>query len=233
MKPKASTCACSPVTDRGPDGSSRARGALKIFLGYAAGVGKTYRMLREAQELKRQGRDIVIGYFEPHGRADTIAQIEGLEIVPRRRCSHRGHAFEEMDTDAILARRPEICAVDEFPHTNVPGSARGKRWEDVVVLLEAGIDVSTTMNIQHLESLNDQIREISGIEVRETVPDWIVKEADEVVLGWRTSSRSPRWPPCARWRCARPRTRSTFARTNRPARPGRAAPTPARGSSSM
>ena len=158
------------------------RGRLKVFLGYAAGVGKTFRMLDEAQLLRRAGHDVVVGYFEPHGRADTIARIEDLELLPRRRVAYRGHEFEEMDTDAILARRPEICAVDEFPHTNVPGSARAKRWEDVAVLLDAGIDVLTTMNVQHLESLNDQIQEIAGVKVRETIPDWVVKEADEVVL---------------------------------------------------
>jgi two-component system sensor histidine kinase KdpD len=168
------------------DGTSAApaprRGQLKVFLGYAAGVGKTFRMLEEAQQLEAEGRDVVVGYFEPHGRQDTIARIEGLELVPRRRVEYRGHEFEEMDTDAILARRPEICAVDEFPHTNVPGSARAKRWEDVTVLLDAGIDVLTTMNVQHLESLNDQLQEITGIKVRETIPDWVVEEADEVVL---------------------------------------------------
>jgi two-component system sensor histidine kinase KdpD len=158
------------------------RGRLKIFLGYAAGVGKTFRMLEEARRLKDEGCDVVVGYFEPHGRLDTIAKMEGLELVPRRRVEYRDCPFEEMDTDAILKRAPALCAVDEFPHTNVPGSPRAKRWEDVVVLLEAGIDVLTTMNIQHLEGLNDQVREISGIEVRETIPDWIVKEADEVVL---------------------------------------------------
>ena len=158
------------------------RGKLTIFLGYAAGVGKTYKMLEEAGQAKRQGRDIVIGYFEPHGRADTIAKTEGLEIIPRRLISYRGRDFEEMDTAAILARHPEICAVDEFPHTNIPGAERAKRWEDVMVLLHAGIDVLTTMNIQHLESLNDQIREIAGIQVRETIPDWVVQQADEVVL---------------------------------------------------
>jgi two-component system sensor histidine kinase KdpD len=157
------------------------RGKLKVFLGYAAGVGKTYRMLEESHELRRNGRDVVIGYFESHGRADTIAKTEGLEIIPRRIVEYRGHRFEEMDTDAILARRPEICGVDEFPHTNVPGSPRAKRWEDVMVLLEAGIDVVTTMNIQHLESLNDRMREITGVQVRETIPDWVVKQADEVV----------------------------------------------------
>jgi two-component system, OmpR family, sensor histidine kinase KdpD len=158
------------------------RGRLKIFLGYAAGVGKTFRMLDEAQELKQAGHDVVVGYFEPHGRQDTIARVEGLELVPRRPIEYRGHAFEEMDTDAILARRPEICAVDEFAHTNVPGSARTKRWEDVVLLRDRGIDVITTMNVQHLESLNDQVREFTGVKVRETIPDWVVKDADEVVL---------------------------------------------------
>ena len=158
------------------------RGRLTIFLGYAAGVGKTYKMLEETQRLKREGHDIVVGYFEPHGRQDTIAKIEGLEVIPRRRVSYRGAEFEEMDTAAILARKPELCAVDEFPHTNVPGSPRSKRWEDVMLLLEAGIGVLTTMNIQHLESLNDQVREIAKVQVRETIPDWVVKQADEVVL---------------------------------------------------
>jgi two-component system sensor histidine kinase KdpD len=160
-----------------PDG----RGGLKVFLGYAAGVGKTYKMLEEAQQLREQGRDIVVGYFEPHGRQDTIAKLAGLEVVPRRVVPYRGCDFEEMDADAILARRPEICVVDELPHTNVPGSSRVKRWEDVVALLDAGIDVLTTMNIQHLEGLNDHVREISGIQVRETVPDWIVEEASEII----------------------------------------------------
>ena len=163
-----------------PEG--KGQGRLKIFLGYAAGVGKTFRMLDEAHKLRQAGHDVVVGYFEPHGREDTIARVEGLELVPRRCLEYRGRAFEEMDTDAILARKPEICAVDEFPHTNVPGSARTKRWEDVVVLCDAGIDVLTTMNVQHLESLNDQLQEITGVKVRETVPDWVVKEADEVVL---------------------------------------------------
>jgi two-component system sensor histidine kinase KdpD len=159
-----------------------ARGKLEIFLGYAAGVGKTYQMLEEAQELKRHGRDVVIGYFEPHARKDTIAKAEGLEIVPRRKIDYRGAFFEEMDTAAILARHPEICVVDEFPHTNVPGSERLKRWQDVQLLLDAGIDVVTTMNIQHLESLNDQIWQITGIRVRETIPDWVMQQADQVVM---------------------------------------------------
>ncbi len=158
------------------------RGRLRILLGYAAGVGKTYRMLEDAHELKNQGCDIVVGYFEPHGRKDTIAKIEGLEVIPRKAIEYRGRQFEEMDVDAILARRPAVCAVDEFPHTNIPGSQHAKRWEDVITLLEAGIGVITTMNIQHLESLNDQVRDISGVKVRETIPDWVVNQADEVVL---------------------------------------------------
>ena len=158
------------------------RGRLKIYMGYAAGVGKTYEMLEEVRELKTRGVDAVIGYFEPHGRKDTIAKTEGLEIIPRKNVAYRGSVFEEMDTDAILVRRPRVCAVDEFPHTNVPGSARGKRWEDVEALLEAGIDVLTTMNIQHLESLSDQVWHIAGIRVRETIPDWVVHRADEVVM---------------------------------------------------
>ncbi|HXR74845.1 MAG TPA: sensor histidine kinase KdpD [Bryobacteraceae bacterium] len=158
------------------------RGKLKIFLGYAAGVGKTYQMLEEANELKRSGRDVVIGYFEPHGRPDTIAKAEALEIVPRRVTAYKGASFADMDTEAILARHPEVCVVDEFPHTNIPGSERKKRWQDVSILLDHGIDVLTTMNIQHLESLNDQVWQISGIRVRETIPDWVLKQADEVVM---------------------------------------------------
>ena len=165
-----------------PEETPTRPGRLKIILGYAAGVGKTYKMLEEGQQLRADGQDVVIGYFEPHGRKDTIARLEGLELIPRRVMEYRGMSFEEMDTGAILARRPEIALVDEFPHTNVPGSDRAKRWEDVMVLLDAGIDVITTMNIQHLESLNDQMREITGIQVRETIPDWVTKRADEVVL---------------------------------------------------
>ncbi|HEV3276787.1 MAG TPA: histidine kinase [Terriglobia bacterium] len=158
------------------------RGRLKILLGYAAGVGKTYKMLEEAHDLKRRGLDVVVGYFEPHGRKDTIARLEGLEVIPRRRIEYRGVTFEEMDTEAILRRRPQSCAVDEFAHTNVPGSERAKRWEDVQVLLGEGIDVVTTMNVQHLESLNDQVWQFSGVRVRETIPDWVVQQADQVVL---------------------------------------------------
>jgi two-component system sensor histidine kinase KdpD len=164
------------------DTGARRRGNLTIYLGYAAGVGKTYQMLEEGQSLKAKGHDVVIGYFEPHGRKDTIARTEGLEMIPRRRIEYRGSTFEEMDPEAILRRIPEICLVDEFPHTNVPGSAREKRWQDVMALIDAGINVFTTMNIQHLESLNDQVFELSGVRVRETVPDWVVRQATEVVM---------------------------------------------------
>src|SRR6185369_13678241 len=133
------------------------RGRLKVYMGYAAGVGKTYQMLEEAQDLKAKGIDVVIGYFEPHNRQETMARAEGLELVPRKKVAYRDAVFEEMDTEAVLARRPQVAVVDEFPHTNVPGSERAKRWEDVQVLLDAGISVLTTMNIQHLESLNDNV----------------------------------------------------------------------------
>lgn len=157
-------------------------GKLKIYLGYAAGVGKTYEMLEEARRLKDRGVDVVIGYFEPHGRKDTIAKTEGLEIIPRKRIEYHGSAYEEMDAAAIVARRPQVAAIDEFPHTNIPGSPRQKRWQDVQYILDNGIDVLTTMNVQHLESLNDQVAQITGVKVRETIPDWVVKQADEVVM---------------------------------------------------
>jgi len=158
------------------------RGTLRIYLGYAAGVGKTYQMLDDGQSLRGEGVDVVIGYLEPHGRKDTIAKAEGLEVVPRRKLEYRGAKFEDMDTDAVLKRRPRVCLVDEFAHTNVPGLERAKRWEDVDVLLNVGIDVITTMNVQHLESLNDQIQQVTKVRVRETVPDWVVQQANEVVM---------------------------------------------------
>ncbi len=161
---------------------SKHKGKLKVFLGYAAGVGKTYQMLVEAQRLKAAGHDIVVGYFEPHGRAETIAQTTDLEFVPRAKFEHRGTAFEDMDTAAVIARRPEYTIVDEFAHTNVPGAERTKRWQDVVAILDAGIHVLTSVNVQHIESLNDQVWQVTGIQVRETVPDWVVQEADEVVM---------------------------------------------------
>jgi two-component system sensor histidine kinase KdpD len=158
------------------------QGKLKIYLGYAAGVGKTYQMLDEAQSIKSKGIDVAIGYFEPHGRKDTIARTDGLEVIPRKQVQYRGSVFEEMDAEAIIARHPKVAVVDEFPHTNVPGSPRTKRWEDVLLILENGIDVLTTMNVQHLESLNDHIAQITGIKVRETIPDWVVKQSVEVVM---------------------------------------------------
>lgn len=169
------------MTPDTPD-AKKTRGKLKIFLGYAAGVGKTYQMLIEAQELKLEGVDVVVGYFEPHGRAETIAQTTGLEFIPRKAIEHRGAKFEEMDTEAVIARHPQVAAVDEFAHTNVPGSERLKRWQDVMLILDAGIDVLTSLNIQHIESLNDQVWHVTGVRVRETVPDWVVQEADEVVM---------------------------------------------------
>ncbi|MGO9094284.1 MAG: histidine kinase [Bryobacteraceae bacterium] len=164
------------------DDPAAAKGTLKILLGYAAGVGKTYQMLEEGQQLKAAGQDVVIGYFESHRRQFTIAKAQGLEIVPRRQIEYRGTRFEEMDTEAVLRRHPRVCLVDEFAHTNVPGSEHAKRWEDVLRLLDAGIDVVTTMNVQHLESLNDQVFQITGVRVRETVPDWVVKQAGQVVM---------------------------------------------------
>ena len=162
-----------------PEGSSR--GNLKIYLGYAAGVGKTFQMLLDARDLAQQGRDVVAAYFEPHERPDTVAQVQGLEAVPHRKIQYRDRVFEEMDADAVLRRKPQIALVDELAHTNIPGSQRAKRWEDVQLVLEAGIEVWTTMNVQHIESLNDQVWQITGIQVRETVPDWVVRQAAEIV----------------------------------------------------
>jgi two-component system sensor histidine kinase KdpD len=158
------------------------RGKLKVFLGYAAGVGKTYRMLQEARDLRLKGADAIIGYFEPHGRQETIALTEGFETVPRRTIAYARTEFEEMDTPAILRRRPAVAVVDEFAHTNIPGAGHAKRWQDVGDLLDAGIDVLTTLNVQHLESLNDQVWELTGVRVRETVPDWVLDDAAEVVM---------------------------------------------------
>jgi two-component system sensor histidine kinase KdpD len=157
------------------------RGSLKVYLGYAAGVGKTFQMLADGRAAAQRGVDVVIAYFEPHARPDTIEQAERLEIVPHRKIEYRGKTFQEMDTEAVLRRNPSIALVDELAHTNISGSARTKRWEDVQVLLDAGIEVWTTMNVQHIESLNDQIWQITGIQVRETVPDGIVRQAAEIV----------------------------------------------------
>jgi len=159
-----------------------ARGRYKIFLGMAAGVGKTYRMLQEGQAEADAGRDVVIGYLEPHKREETSAQARGLEVVPRRPASVREAAVEEMDLPAVLARAPELALIDELAHTNPPGLEHEKRYEDIAAVLEAGIDVFSTVNVQHLESLNDQVAELTGVRVRETVPDSALGAADEVVL---------------------------------------------------
>ncbi|HYB31658.1 MAG TPA: histidine kinase [Solirubrobacteraceae bacterium] len=158
------------------------RGHHKVFLGMAAGVGKTYQMLREGQAEAENGRDVVIGYLEPHGRAETVEQAEGLETVPRRRVAYRDSVLEEMDLPALLRRAPELALIDELAHTNAPGVEHHKRYEDVEDVLAAGIDVFSTVNVQHLESLNDQVAELTGIRVRETIPDAVIGAADEVVL---------------------------------------------------
>src|SRR5579871_6553057 len=158
-------------------------GRLKIFLGFAAGVGKTFEMLSEGNRRKlKRGQDVVIGYVETHGRAGTDEQLGDLEVIPRKKIEYRGATFEEMDTDAILKRHPQWVLVDELAHTNVPGSEREKRWQDVEAILDKGINVATTMNVQHLESLNDTVHDITGQWVRETVPDRIVAAADEVKM---------------------------------------------------
>lgn len=158
------------------------RGRLKIFLGFAAGVGKTYEMLSEANRRKQRGQDVVVGYVETHGRKGTEAQLGDLEIIPRRKIVYKNAEFEEMDVEAILRRRPQWVVVDELAHTNVPGSERPKRWQDVEYLRDAGINVLTTLNVQHLESLNDTIYDITGIRVRETVPDYLLDDAEIVMV---------------------------------------------------
>jgi two-component system sensor histidine kinase KdpD len=158
------------------------KGKLKVFIGMAPGVGKTYRMLGEGRAESISGRDVVIGYLEPHGRTETVEQAGDLEMVPRRKLNYRGVPMEEMDLAAVLARRPELCLIDELAHTNVPGVEHEKRYEDVITVLEAGIDVYSTVNVQHLESLNDQIAQLTGTTVRETIPDAVLSDADEVVL---------------------------------------------------
>ncbi|HMJ34152.1 MAG TPA: histidine kinase [Baekduia sp.] len=159
-----------------------AHGHLKVFLGMAAGVGKTVRMLQEGQAELEAGRDVVVGLLETHRRADTLAAADGLERVPRRRITYRGSTLEELDLPGVLLRGPELCLIDELAHTNAPGVEHPKRYEDVHDVLEAGIDVFSTMNVQHLESLNDAIAELSGVRVRETVPDSVLQKADEVVI---------------------------------------------------
>jgi two-component system sensor histidine kinase KdpD len=159
-----------------------ARGTLRVYLGAAAGVGKTFAMLNEGRRRREYGEDVVVGFVETHGRAKTAAQIGDLEVVSRKQFDYRGSSFEEMDVDAVLARRPQVALVDELAHTNVPGSRNEKRWQDVEELLAVGINVISTLNIQHLESLNDVVEEITGVKQRETIPDEIVRRADELQL---------------------------------------------------
>jgi two-component system, OmpR family, sensor histidine kinase KdpD len=158
------------------------RGRLKIFLGMVAGVGKTYRMLQEAHAEWEEGRDVVIGLLETHGRADTLRLADGLPTIPRRRVTYREVELDEMNLPAILERKPDLCLIDELAHTNVPGVEHPKRHDDVAAVLDAGVDVYSTLNVQHLESLNDRIAELSGVRVRETIPDAVLGMAEEVVL---------------------------------------------------
>jgi two-component system sensor histidine kinase KdpD len=160
-------------------GSDRAR--LRVYVGAAPGVGKTYQMLVDAREFQRQGLDVAIGVVEPHGRAETLALVGGLEQIPLREIHYRDAVIRELDLDAVIARHPAICVVDELAHTNAPGSTHQKRYQDVLYLLERGISVVTAVNVQHLESLNDSVAATTGVRVRETVPDWFLKRADEVV----------------------------------------------------
>jgi len=161
------------------DTEERAR--LRIYIGAAPGVGKTYSMIEDALRLREEGTDVVIGFVEAHGRAETEARLGDLEIVPRRRVDYRGVVLEEMDVDAILARKPQLCMVDELAHTNVSGSRHEKRYQDVLEILDSGIGVMTAVNIQHLETLNDAVGRVTGVRVRETVPDTFLDRADEVV----------------------------------------------------
>jgi two-component system sensor histidine kinase KdpD len=157
------------------------RGRLKLYLGFAAGVGKTYRMLEEAHALKKRGIDVVIGFIETHGRPETAALTAGLEHVPTRKIEYRGLSIEEMDVDAVIARAPQVALVDEIAHTNPPGCRNGKRYQDVYQILDAGINVICAFNVQHLESLKDVVQRVTGVVIRETVPDTFVKQADQVI----------------------------------------------------
>ena len=168
-----------PAVDawRGPDG----RGRLRLYIGAAAGVGKTYRMLQDAHQLRDQGIDVVLAAVETHGRFETEEQIKDLEIVPFRKIEYKGSTFEELDIEAVIRRKPAVAIVDELAHTNIPGSKNMKRFEDVLELIDAGISVVTAVNIQHIESLNDVISRTTGVTVRETVPDAFFKSADEII----------------------------------------------------
>jgi two-component system, OmpR family, sensor histidine kinase KdpD len=168
---------------RDTDDAVEAAGRFRIYLGAAAGVGKTYAMLSEGRRRKERGTDVVIGFVESHGRRLTEEMIDGLEVVPRKKVDYRGSILEEMDLDAVLNRHAEVALIDELAHTNVPGSGKNaKRWQDVLDILAAGIDVITTVNIQHLESIADEVEHMTGVRVRERVPDWVVRKADQIEL---------------------------------------------------
>jgi two-component system sensor histidine kinase KdpD len=178
----------APVPDQRPTADAllarmkeQDRARLRIYIGAAPGVGKTYEMLQEAHALRSRGLDVVVGLVETYGRRETDAQLKDLEIVPRRTIAYRGVTMEEMDVDAVLTRKPQVCVVDELAHTNVPGSRHAKRYEDVLEIVDAGIHVMTAVNIQHLETLNDAVARATGVRVRETVPDTFLDRADEVI----------------------------------------------------
>ncbi len=157
------------------------KGKFKIYIGMSAGVGKTYRMLQEAHTLMRNGIDVKVGYIETHNRKETHDLLEGLPIIPRRKLFYKGKELEEFDLQAVISLRPEIVIVDELAHTNIEGSKNDKRWQDVMEILDAGINVISAVNIQHIESLNEEIKQITGVEVKERIPDSVLQQADEVV----------------------------------------------------
>lgn len=185
-EPPGTTAGAAWAAEPGADALSlrtlRKRGHLKVFLGYAPGVGKTYMMLSEARRRRLRGEDVVIGFVETHGRQDTAELARDLEQVPLKHLDYRGRELTELDTAAVIARAPSLVLVDELAHTNVPGTTHPKRWQSVHEIVAAGISVLTTVNVQHIESLNDTVRQITGVEVRETVPDFVVDRADEIVL---------------------------------------------------
>ena len=211
------------------------RALLRVYLGAAPGVGKTYAMLGEGHRRRQRATDVVIGFLEPHGRPMTMAEVGDLEVVPRRTTEVEGMVVEEMDVDAVLRRRPEVVLIDELAHTNAPGSRHAKRWQDVEELLASGISVVTTLNIQHLESLSDVVERITGIAQHEKVPDAVVRAADQIELvdmspealrrrmahgnirrkrstsRWPTTFGSAIWRRCANWRCCGSRTGSMRA----------------------
>ena len=172
-----------PAADREVANAVEAAGHFRIYLGAAAGVGKTYAMLNEGHRRMSRGTEVVVGFVECHGRKLTEDMIDGLEVVPRRQVDYRGSSLQEMDVDAVIARHPEVALIDELAHTNVPGSGRNaKRWQDVMDIRAAGINVITTVNIQHLESIADEVEHMTGAKVRERVPDWVVRKADQIEL---------------------------------------------------